>query len=724
MPVNRNVLLIALDDGSAFDMVEALGPLHYYGFEQFFGESVHFREAYAPVALCQPSRESIMRCSSPLLHNINNNLDEPWDPKNSRPETRCSYRLKREGWFCSTAGKIYHGYFPLPAWVNAILYSETPNFISMGPGDDRPYIVYSGTRGNKGFTDPADEDGFYDMKSRNDCLAFLRREAALHAAGNGRPWYREFGLHAPHGPYDTPDRFKAAYDEADFAAPNSWALGFPMTDFASDFLNDHVYEDGSYNTSEFKGSLRNFASCYSMGLECIANVLAELRAGPFWDNTMVIVFSDHGSHLGSNRRWHKFTTWRAAARAPMLIRVPDGVNGRTVDAPVSLVDIWPTIYDWLGLAPLIGAPGRSLLPILMGGDPPANRWVPTFWFGQASATNGRDRITFAPDEGSIETFDNQTDPWDQFNLGRQHPRFGAISAGALEEFKRWGASIVGQGMMPEPGMPWHLYASRTHGGVQADASFSTMSEAGERPEVAGFQVGIYYADDESRTHRIPRGVDFVRYKAAENIGQSTLIGHAGDKTMVLFDAEHTMSTIDVDLVGGDNHLTVELGTYRIKGGPGNDTVNAASGNDWIDLGAGDDLLDNAGKGADTIFGGPGNDTLIAEAGNDLIYTGPGEDSVHGGDGDDTIHADGGENTLRGGAGSNRFIIYRTERTQIIADLTSADTIDLSAWAPIQPVRVTQAGQDVEITAALERVVCQKTTSATVRSRIVGATLAP
>ena len=723
MPVNKNVLLIALDDGSAFDMVEALGPLHYYGFDQFFGESVHFREAYSAVALCQPSREAIMRGTSPLMHNINNNNDDPWKA-DTRPETRCSYKLKREGWFCSTGGKIYHGYFPLPGWVNDILYSETPNYISMGPGNDRPHVLWPGSQGTvRGFTDPADEDSFYDMKSRNDCLAFLRREAALHTAGNGRPWYREFGLHAPHTPYDTPNRFKTAYNVNDFAAPGVWSLGFPMSDFASNFLNDHVLEGGPFDAA-FRGSLLNFASTYSMGFECIAQVLAELRAGPFWNNTMVIVFSDHGSHLGSNRRWHKFTTWRAAARAPLLIRIPDGVMGREVTAPVSLVDIFPTIYDWLGLPAMAGCPGRSLLPILMGGGPPANRWVPTFWFGQASATNGRDRITFAPDEGSIETFDNSVDLWDQNNLGRDHPRFGAIESAAREEFKRWGASVVTPGGIPDPGMPWHLYASREHGGIQADASFSTMRDPGAtRPEVPGHQIVHFYADADSRSHHIPRGVDFVRYKIGEDAGDTTLLGGAGDKTILMYDSDARSSTTYLTLEGGNNFLNAESGKLVITAGPGNDTLLPASSSDLIDAGGGDDSVDGGG-GHDTIRGGPGNDTLLGNSGNDLIFGGPGDDSVHGGDGNDTLHADSGQDTLRGGAGSNTFVIYRTERTQTIVDLTSSDTIDLSAWAPIQPVRVTQVGADVEITAALERVVCQKTTTATVRSRISGATLAP
>ncbi|WP_374302232.1 calcium-binding protein [Paracoccus sp. (in: a-proteobacteria)] len=105
----------------------------------------------------------------------------------------------------------------------------------------------------------------------------------------------------------------------------------------------------------------------------------------------------------------------------------------------------------------------------------------------------------------------------------------------------------------------------------------------------------------------------------------------------------------------------------MKLGPGNDTIFGSVGSDVIHLGAGDDSVPSARRGNDTICGGAGNDWLNGERSNDVLYGGPGNDTILGGDGQDALHADAGSDSLIGGAGINRFVAYRTECIQIVAD---------------------------------------------------------
>lgn len=156
------------------------------------------------------------------------------------------------------------------------------------------------------------------------------------------------------------------------------------------------------------------------------------------------------------------------------------------------------------------------------------------------------------------------------------------------------------------------------------------------------------------------------------------------------------------IVGGDNSSVVNM-SDTIFGGAGNDSILAGGGNDYIDGGTGDDWIEG-GTGNDTLIGGPGNDTLLGGEGDDLIVV-------------------SGSDVVRGQGGANTFRIYKSGGVPVIRDLTAQDTIDLSHWSGIQPVTVTQVGSGVEVTAAMERVIFDATTVATVRARITGVTIA-
>ncbi|MDP4791123.1 MAG: sulfatase-like hydrolase/transferase, partial [Verrucomicrobiales bacterium] len=108
----------------------------------------------------------------------------------------------------------------------------------------------------------------------------------------------------------------------------------------------------------------------------LGRVLDALESGPHRDNTIVVLWSDHGWHLGEKEHWQKFTGWRVCARVPLMIRVPEGAPGLPegttagglCDRPVSLVDLFGTLTDLSGLPAREDIESRSLVPLLRDPD--------------------------------------------------------------------------------------------------------------------------------------------------------------------------------------------------------------------------------------------------------------------------------------------------------------------------------------------------------------------
>ena len=103
----------------------------------------------------------------------------------------------------------------------------------------------------------------------------------------------------------------------------------------------------------------------------IGEVLDALEDDPaLAANTSILLWSDHGFHLGDKDRWHKFSHWREATQVPFILVDPDAPGGQTANQVVSLVDIFPTVLDLMGVAkpPGLGLSGNSLLPIVQDVD--------------------------------------------------------------------------------------------------------------------------------------------------------------------------------------------------------------------------------------------------------------------------------------------------------------------------------------------------------------------
>ena len=427
-PARKNLVLISFDDMVAvWRYRTAFGPLLLTpNLDRICAQSTAFHAAYAQVPVCSPSRASFMSGLAPHQTGVLNSDRDYFDK--IPPEALWPYRLRQAGYHCSSGGKVMRGYVPLPGDVHEKIFSDPPKAFAI---ERRPRVQrrrnlpgrveMGGFRGGWATTDPAADATLYDHQVAASAEAFF---AGYDGAA---PFYREVGFAGTHGPWTTPLRFKEMYDPRDFKKPPAWRQGFDacpaMDEIAPPNLDSSQYRHWSK-------SLRNYFAAISYVDDRLGRVWDALKSSRHADNTLVILTSDHGLHLGERDRFRKHTLWEQVANVPLIVHDPARPEARVVTDPVALIDIAPTVADYLALPPGPNYIGRSLRPHVEAGFTDPDRAVPTFLDDNAAIRKGRYRYIRYRD-GSEQLFDLDADWWQTRSLGPDHPAAPEMRA-ALE----------------------------------------------------------------------------------------------------------------------------------------------------------------------------------------------------------------------------------------------------------------------------------------------------
>ena len=161
--------------------------------------------------------------------------------------------------------------------------------------------------------------------------------------------------------------------------------------------------------------MRAYLACVNWVDEQIGRVLDALEESPHADNTIIILYTDHGYHLGEKQRWSKFSLWERTTNVPFIVSIPEGAKG-TSSKPVELLSIYPTLIDLCGLTPNSAIEGVSIAPLLQDTNA---EWehvaVSTLGQNNHSVRDERWRYIHYAD-GSEELYDHKTDPNEWYNL--------------------------------------------------------------------------------------------------------------------------------------------------------------------------------------------------------------------------------------------------------------------------------------------------------------------
>ncbi len=473
-----NVLFIAVDD---------LRPeLGCYGntivktpnIDRIAARGIVFNRAYCQQAVCSPSRTAIMTGLRPDVTKV-------WDLEThfrvAQPDCiTLPQHFKTNGYHCAALNKIYHkGFEDGRSW-------SEPHWYSSGKSVDtdlKDYTMQISTKHDVSVTEymkestigPLRADGkgpkkgpafAVSLKSDDelpDGAAANEAVKRIHAlSSNEKPFFLAVGFAKPHLPFVAPKKYWNLYDPNSIPVPTIDHLPEGSPEFAghnnSELHNYPGVPKGEPIPADFACTLRHgYYACISYTDAQIGKLLDALDQEGLADNTIIVLWGDHGWQLGEHGLWHKHTNFEIAARSPLVISVPKTKTaGMKCDAPVEFVDVYPTLVDLCGLPAAQKIDGSSLTKFiddpatpstdvaisqyprndqatgiqLMGYSIRDSRWRATFW-----------RERNGPKIVATELYDEQIDPTETVSLA-DRPEHKALLESLVRHLPPVGSAAI------------------------------------------------------------------------------------------------------------------------------------------------------------------------------------------------------------------------------------------------------------------------------------------
>ncbi|MDG2014585.1 MAG: sulfatase-like hydrolase/transferase [Pirellulaceae bacterium] len=404
-----NVLLISVDDLN--DWVGCLGghpQAKTPQIDRLASRGVIFTNAHCQAPVCNPSRASLMTSlypSSTGIYFLNPDLAK--SPV-ARPKRLMPARFLAEGYRVAAAGKLFHG-----PQNQKYLPNYAGNFGGFGPMPAKKLSPFPGH--------PLWDWGAYPDQSVSMPDQKIAAWAAEQiATPTPQPKWLGVGFFRPHVPQFAPQKWFDLHPLEDVKLPLTKDRDLDdIPAYGRDITRlKHIAPTSAWveTHDQQKQLVQSYLASVSFVDDQIGKVLDALDTSAQADNTFVVLFSDHGFHLGEKQRYAKRSLWRDSTRVPLIIAGPGIPAGRQCDAAVQLLDIYPTLLELTGLSPDASHEGHSLVPLL---DNPQANW-PYFArtsFGPGNyAITSRDYRYIQYNDGSEEFYDHRDDENELTNL--------------------------------------------------------------------------------------------------------------------------------------------------------------------------------------------------------------------------------------------------------------------------------------------------------------------
>lgn len=350
-----NVLLIVADDLNTELGCYGQARVRTPNLDRLAARGVRFDRAYCQYPLCNPSRASFLSGRRP--ESLGVYILQTGARKAAPDAVMLPELFRRAGHRTEGAGKVFH----------SLATNDPASWDSYEdrPSDDPDELAsikrrYEGGRGEPTW-EALSGDGSLTRDGRNSRL-IAARIAAL--ARTGKPFFLAAGFHKPHLPWNAPKRFFDLYDPARLEPPAEPPMrGIPPLALQTELA-------GFGQPSSRAGAIAAYYACVSFMDDNVGRVLDALRDSGQEENTLVAFVGDNGFHLGDHGGlWAKHTAFDRATRVPLILAGPGIARGVTIDTPVELLDLYPTLAGLAGLTPPPGLEGRDLSAGLARGGP-------------------------------------------------------------------------------------------------------------------------------------------------------------------------------------------------------------------------------------------------------------------------------------------------------------------------------------------------------------------
>lgn len=414
-----NVLMIAIDDLNDYvNCMNGAIKAHTPNIDRLAGQGVLFTNAHCQAPISGPSRAAIMTGLYPS--NSGNYLQvEDQDIKKGNEYVAKSVFMpdffEQQGYKTMAVGKIYHG------GDMAKSFDEFGGWFSwFGPKPEErmnydPFSMPGKSGGT--LTDwgafPEHDTAMTDYKVAEWTVSKLQED-------HEKPFFLAAGFLRPHVPWHVPQK---------------WFDMFPLEEIETPPYNPDDYDDipefgqkvaiapmmptteELIESGEWKEMLQAYLACIAFADAQLGKILDAFEESKYANNTIVVLWSDHGYHLGEKNRVAKQALWERDTRSVLVFKVP-GMEPNKCHKPVQLIDVYPTLLDLCGLPEYKMADGNSLAGLI---ENPNQSWkhAALSFYGQGNiAVRGERYRLIQYEDGSQELYDMQKDPNEWNNLAK------------------------------------------------------------------------------------------------------------------------------------------------------------------------------------------------------------------------------------------------------------------------------------------------------------------
>ena len=392
IPTQPNVLLICVDDLRP-ELGSRGSPAITPSLDALAAEGRRFDRHYAVVPTCGASRAALLTGLAPSTpEHLGNGAvaarqDEPTLPR----------AFRNAGYTTATLGKVMHWPADPPtspdelpgAWSRTLHYDSEP----WGNDADAFFAYADGTVRTRGQSPIAESPDVDDHAYPDARIADAAIDALQNLASDDRPFLLAVGFFKPHLPFNAPKRYRDLYDREtipdaphphkpdDLPPINGWRQSGEVT---GNYAHD-MWDDRAWDAAERAFMRHAYLACVSYVDAQIGRVLDALDDQGLADDTIVVVWGDHGWHLGEYGLMGKHTTFEEALRSTLIIRAPNtAAPGEPTNALTSTLDLFPTLADLCNVPPPPDLPGRPLTTILLQNPNAPHRDEVTSWWRTAN----------------------------------------------------------------------------------------------------------------------------------------------------------------------------------------------------------------------------------------------------------------------------------------------------------------------------------------------------
>jgi arylsulfatase A-like enzyme len=363
---------------------------------------VSFTNAHCAAPACCPSRAALMSGIRPSTSGVYDNADD-WR-KGIPVEKTMFTHFKNNGYKILGGGKIYHGGFDR--------MEEFDYFFEGGINQANRNVIKKGEFGGIKWAElDADDDVLMDYHVANWAAAELCKK-------HEKPFFLAAGIFRPHMPWNVPKKYFDMFPIESINLPpyNPNDLDDLPTE-GVDMANPNQDHKKLSGESQWKEAIRAYLACIAYADVQIGRILDAYEKSPEREKTMILLWGDHGWHLGEKHHWRKFSLWEEATRSPFIWVVPGLTpKGALCNRPVDFLSVFPTLAEINGLPVPAHVEGTNILKLLK--NPKAVWNTPaliTFKEGNHAVKTDKFRyIRYA--KGGEELYDVFNDPYEWNNI--------------------------------------------------------------------------------------------------------------------------------------------------------------------------------------------------------------------------------------------------------------------------------------------------------------------